>query len=159
MTPRLEDLITPPRQVVISPIKGIAGSLQPIGIGTFRYILKDDPGKYLQLFIPDVLYCPAIPLTLISPQCLCKLIGQTHTSKFIITEDKCYLHIHDRCSTIKYDQHGYKNLPTIEANMATDKHENLHCQTCYIDQSKKDTNKTTFYDKNPIHLFNVPIHT
>ena len=81
----------------------------------------------------------------------------THTSKFIITEDTCYLHIHDRCITIKYGQHDYKNLSTIEANMATDKHENLYCQKCYIDTSKKDTNKTTFYDKNPIHLFNASI--
>ena len=41
--------------------------------------------------------------------------------------------------------------------MATDKYENLYCQTCYIHTSKKDTNKTTFYDKNPIHLFNASI--
>ena len=102
MTPRLEDFITPPKPVNISPIKGIAGSLQPIGIDTVRYTIKDDNGDDIQLFIPDVLYCPAIPITLISPQCLCKTHGPVQTSRFTITSKECYLHIHDRRITIPY---------------------------------------------------------
>ena len=47
--------------------------------------------------------------------------------------------------------------PTIEANITTDKHENLYCHTCYVDTSNKDKDKTQFYDKNLIHLFNASV--
>ena len=155
MTPRLEDFISPPRLVIINPIKGIAGSLQPCDIGTVRYIFKDDTGRDIPISIPDVLYCPDIPITLISPQCLCKTEGNSHTSKFAVAESKYYLHVLDRCITIYYGKHRYSNLPTIQANMATDKFANLNCQTCYNDTS--NTKKTAFYNKNLMHLFNTSI--
>ena len=124
MTPRLEDFITPPRPVNISSIKGIVGSLQPLGIGTVRYIITDDTENDIQVFIPDMLYCPTIPLPLISPQCLCKSHGQTQTSRFTMTANEYYLHIQDRCVTIPYSRCGYKNLPTIKVNTTTDQYDN-----------------------------------
>ena len=86
MTPRLEDLIPPPRQVLINPIKGLVDSLQPKGISTVRYIIQDDPDRDIQLFTRGVLYYPDMPITLVSPQCLCKSVGNSHIFKCILTE-------------------------------------------------------------------------
>ena len=49
-------------------VGGIAGGLAIKGIGTFRFRVEDDDGKVHTICIPNSLYLPSLPVSLLSPQ-------------------------------------------------------------------------------------------
>lgn len=50
-------------------VKGIGKSLvNSQGIGTIKFLITDDAGEQHSIYLPNSLYCPNLPLPLLSPQ-------------------------------------------------------------------------------------------
>ena len=51
-----------------SMIQGIGSGLSIAGMGTLKWVLHDDDGQEVSLFVRDALYVPAVPMCLLCPQ-------------------------------------------------------------------------------------------
>jgi hypothetical protein len=93
-------------------IGGIAGGLPVLGKGTTRWHLHDDWGQPFYIDVPDSLYVPGLPETLLSPQTLCqKAKCNGIEAAFCIMAEHAILLYQGRSVTVNYDKSNMPRLP------------------------------------------------
>jgi hypothetical protein len=104
------DYISPIKPVQHTTLQGIAAGLTVKGLGTVRYVIKDDIGGLRHITIPDVLFVPDCPSRLICPrQLLISMKDQSATMS--VTPRHVQLHFDGSAVTIPY--HPNSHLPIL----------------------------------------------
>jgi hypothetical protein len=68
VTPYIEDFIHQPTPIQNTTLKGIAGDLTALGIGTVQLKIHKEKKENIILAIDNVIYAPDYPIRLSSPQ-------------------------------------------------------------------------------------------
>jgi hypothetical protein len=82
-------------------IEGIGSGLKIAGTGTLRWILLDDDGQEITLFVRDILYMPAVPMCLLCPKQIAQQTRKTNDG-FLVAGPQGTLIIDGFIETIPY---------------------------------------------------------
>lgn len=99
-------------------IDGIVAGLPVEGVGKVRWLIKDETGQAIELFVRNVLYVPGLPTTLICPQ---QIAQQTKKAEVGFQALTTHGTLTVGGLRIKIAYNATCNLPMIQINAGIDK--------------------------------------
>jgi hypothetical protein len=151
VTPYIEDFIHQPTPIQNTTVKGISGGVKYLGRGTLQLNIHQENKENIILVINNVIYAPACPIGLISPQQLhtqSKAKGHD-TSCFTTEETTATLYHGGETSTCAY--HPKTKIPTLNCitDSKTQKIQVPAPSTFTQQPSNKGRTRVIFHDDKP----------
>jgi hypothetical protein len=126
VTPHIEDFINQPTPIQNTTLKGIAGGLTALGIGTVQLKIQQENQENIILIIDNVVYAPYCPIRLISPQQVHRQSKAHGYDNSCFTTDETTATLYHGGDTFNCEYHPKTKIPTIScltANTAPTQHQ------------------------------------
>jgi hypothetical protein len=118
VTPYIEDFIHQPTPIQNTKLKGIAGGIATLGIGTVQLKMHQENKEIIILVIDNVIYAPNCPIRLISPQQLHRQSKSKGHENSCFTTEETTATLYHGGDTFTCAYHSKTKIPTL--NCITD---------------------------------------